>query len=106
MRKKLTQSAKKVLIELHIQNQNRSHNSDIEVIGYEDEAGRYIIMAIGSQWFVIESVVVANKVLENFKIARDIVWPLASDNNLKKYEILAKESDPKTSVESRIDKES
>lgn len=96
--------AKTVLVSTHIQNQNRTHNSDIELIGYE-ENGRYVIVAVGGRWFIIESVVVMNKLIQEMIMVRDVVWPLASGDNLKKYEIQAKESDPLTVIETRLDQE-
>lgn len=96
--------AKTVLVSTHIQNQNRTHNADIEIIGYE-ENGRYVIVAVSGRWFIIESVVVMNKLIQEMVTVRDIVWPLASQDNLKKYEILAKESDPSPVIETRLDKE-
>lgn len=93
-----------MLVSIHIQNQNRTHNADIEIIGYE-ENGRYVIVAVGSRWFIVESVVVMNKLIQELTTVRDIVWPLANENNLRKYEIKAKESETKVTLETRLDQE-
>jgi len=93
-----------VLVSIHIQNQNRTHNADIEIIGYE-ENGRYVIIAVGGRWFIIESVVVMNKLIEQMITVRDIVWPLANPNLHKELEVKAKESETKVTLETRLDQE-
>lgn len=97
--------AKRVLISTLITNQNRTHDSNIEIIGYEEDGSRYLIIAVESRWFIIESIVVSQKLRRELEVAEQVVWPLSNQDNLRKYEISAKESETKVTLESRLDQE-
>lgn len=75
------------------------------MIGYIDESGPYVIVAIGSDWFVIESIVVSQKLRQVLQEAESVIWPLSNPNAFKDLEIKLKEADPKVTLETRLDKE-
>ena len=63
-----------------------------------------VLLAIGNEWFPIESVVLFHKLLNEFKLAGQMAWPM-SQSDVPLIEVKHKESEAKAALVTRLDKE-